>query len=135
MKIIFSDTEQSIETNEITEFQNKFNINLPINYMTLILKYNGALLENSEYIDTLLSIKYGELKVEDIIQIHQIFENNIPKDFFPFATDWSNNPITICLKQGDDYGKIFAFYFDVDRIKVIANSLEELFGVKSIDEL
>lgn len=135
MKIEFHDPEKRLMLEEITAFENHYNINLPDNYKKLISKYNGGLIEYSENIDTLLSIKYGKIKVEDIIKIHQVIEHNIPKEYFPFAVDFSNNPITLCLENGLNYGKIIIFYFDVDRIEIIANSLEELLGVTSIDEL
>lgn len=136
MKIEFHDPEKRLMLEGITAFENHYNINLPDNYKKLISKYNGGLIEYSENIDTLLSIKYGKIKVEDMINIHQIIEQNIPNGYLPIALDWSDNPITINLNEGNQKGKIVKFYFDTDEEpEVIANSLEELLGVTSIDEL
>ena len=132
----FEDVDKKITFQDILDFENKMKIILPINYKGLISKYNGGLTEDSDFFDVLLSIKYGKQKVEDIINIHQIIENNIPNNYLPVALDWSDNPITINLDEGNDYGKIVKFYFDTDEEpEIIANSLEELLGVDSIDDL
>ena len=134
--ITFQDTEQSLTIDDVRQFEIDTNIVLPENYKVLILKYNGGYTEDSDYIDVLMSIKYGKQTVTSVINIHQNIEKNIPDGYFPFATDWSDNPITICLKEGSDYGKIFKFYFDTDdEPKILANSLEDLLGVESIDDL
>ncbi len=135
MKIELEHNEKKISVDEILEFEERNDIKLPENYKKLITKFNGGMIVNSDNMDTLLSIKYGSVRVENTIKNHQIIESNIPKDYFPFALDFSNNPITICLKEGSHYGEIVLFYFDVDRVEKIANSLEELFGVTTIDEL
>ncbi len=135
MKIEFEYTEKNISVDEILDFEEKNNVKLPENYKKLITKFNGGLIVNSDNMDTLLSIKYGSVRVENMIKKHQIIESNIPKEFFPFALDFSNNPITICLKEDSHYGEIVLFYFDVDSVRMIANSLEELLGVTTIDEL
>lgn len=134
-KVKFEQTEKQISASEISEFEEKYNLVLPDSYKKLILKYNGGYTENSSYFDTLSSIKYGKITVEYDILIHQTEEENIPTGYFPFASDASDNIITICL-EGDDKGKIVKFYFDTEEEhEIIANSLEELLGVESIDEL
>lgn len=135
MNKYFEQTELSVNQNDLNNFQETYNIQLPENYKKLILKYNGGYTDENEYFDTLKSIKFGEIKVEDTINNHQIVERNIPINYLPIANDFSDNIICIDLENGKDYGKIFCFYFDVDRVEKIANSLEELLGVKSIDEL
>ena len=136
MNIKFEDAEQSLTQDEISTFEDNYKIKLPENYKTLILKYNGGLVEGVDYIDTLLSIKYGPVTVNDTIEIHQILEDNIPKGYFPFADDWGGNPITLCLIEGSDYGKVVKFYFDTDdEPKIIAESLESLFKVSDINHI
>lgn len=132
----FEDIEKKLNFQDILDFESKMGVALPANYKGLILKHNGGLTNESDFFDVLLSIKYGKQKVEDIINIHQITENNIPNNYLPIALDWSDNPIAINLNGGNDYGKIVKFYFDTDEDpEIIANSLEELLGVTSIDEL
>ena len=135
MSTYFEQTEMNLKQNDLNYFQQEFDIHLPENYKQLILKYNGGYTNNNEYFDTLKSIKFGEVKVEDTIKNHQIIENNIPINFLPIANDFSDNIICLNLQNGEDYGKIYCFYFDVDKLEKIANSLEELLGVNSIDEL
>ncbi len=128
-------SKQIIKEEDLIDIQKKFNIKFPQNYKNLIFKYNGGITEDSEFFKGLLSIKFGNNTVESIINTHQIVEKNIPKELLPIAYDWSGNIITLSLKEGADSGKIYAFYFDVDRVEKIADSLEELLGVKNIDEL
>ncbi len=136
MEHITRNNVNSLNIEEIQNFAQEYHINLPANFISLYLKYNGGLLMDNENIKKFLSLKYGKINIEDIIRIHQISEKNIPENYLPFANDWSDNPITINLNEGNDYGKIVKFYFDTDEeSEIIANSLEELFGVESIDDL
>ena len=135
-KLKFEDVELPITVEDIDKFEINMKLFLPQNFKNLILKYNGGLTDDSNLFDVLLSIKYGKQTIESVINTHQNIEKNIPKDYLPIASDWSDNTITICLKQGNDYGKIVKFYFDTDeKPETIAKSLEELLGVNSIDEL
>jgi len=137
MRVVkFEDIEKKLNFQDILDFEHKMGFVLPINYRRLILKFNGGLTEESDFFDVLLSIKYGKQKVEDMINIHQIIEQNIPKGYLPIALDWSDNPITINTNEGNQKGEIVKFYFDTDEEpEVLAHSLEELLGVTSIDEL
>ncbi len=130
IKII--DPERSVTNDDIAKIEKKYAIPFPSNYKDLLKKYNGGYTEDLEDIDTFLSIIYGKATVELVIETHQIEEKNIPAGFLPIALDWSNNPITISLKDG----KIIKYFFDTDEApELIANSLEELLGINSIDEL
>lgn len=137
MKVVkFEDIEKKLNFQDILDFEYKMGVVLPINYRRLILKFNGGLIKESDLFDVLLSIKYGKQKVEDMINMHQIIEQNIPKGYLPIALDWSDNPITINTNEGHQKGEIVKFYFDTDEEpEVIAHSLEELLGVTSMDEL
>ncbi|WP_158961583.1 SMI1/KNR4 family protein [Myroides fluvii] len=132
----FEDIEKKLNFQDILDFEYKMGFVLPINYRRLILKFNGGLTEESDFFDVLLSIKYGKQKVEDMINMHQTIEQNIPEGYLPIALDWSDNPITINTNEGSQKGEIVKFYFDTDEApEIIAHSLEELLGVTSIDEL
>ena len=134
--IKISDSEKQVSVLDFLEFERKYNISLPNNYKSFIKKYNGGYTDESDYVDNFLSLKYGVVKIELLIDTHQIIENNIPSNYLPIALDWSDNPITINLNEGNDYGKIVKFYFDTDEEpEIIANSLEELLGVDNIDDL
>jgi hypothetical protein len=133
-KVKLRSRNEKLTEDDISNFQLKYNVVLPENYKKLISKINGGIVENSDFMKLMLSIKYGNSTVDFIIETHQILEKNIAENYLPMATDWSGNVITINLQKDSNEGKIYAFYFDVDRVEVIANSLEELLGVKSIDE-
>jgi SMI1-KNR4 cell-wall len=132
IKIFLS--KEKLEPSDLFEFETSYNIILPANYKNFIMKYNGGVIENVLPLETLNSIKYGKFTIEKFIHIHQELEQNLPLGYLPFANDCADNPITICLIPGVDYGKILLFYFDTDEgPEVLANSLEELFGVTNID--
>ncbi len=137
MKAIkFENTGKGIDFQDIKDIENEIGVVLPENYKKLILKFNGGFTEESSFIDVLLSIRYGEQTVQDMVKMHQFLETNIPINFLPIALDWSDNPITINLNIGKNYGEIVQFYFDTDQEpEVLAKSLEELLGVESMDEL
>ena len=83
-----------------------------------------------------MSLEYGNLTLELVINTHQILEQNIPTDYLPFALDWSDNILCLNLKIGNEYGKVIGFYFDTDEEpEIIASSLEDILGVNSIDEM
>jgi cell wall assembly regulator SMI1 len=129
-------SEKEVNDVDIKNFENNFNISLPNNFITHIKKYNGGLIKDSDDIRKLLPLKYGSLNIEELIDTHQITEQNIPEGYLPIALDYSSNPITINLNEGENYGKIVIFELDFEGEGfVIANSLEELLGVESIDDL
>lgn len=134
LKITLS--EKEVNENDIKKFETNFNILLPTNFIKFIKKYNGGLVKNSEDVRKFLHIKYGSLNIENLIDAHQITEQNIPSGYLPIALDYSSNPITINLNEGQDYGKIVVFELDFEGDGfVISNSLEQLLGVASIDDL
>jgi cell wall assembly regulator SMI1 len=136
MKARFEVTNPSISENELQEFEKLFGINLPENYKRLLKKYNGSYNENDEMLlDYFCSIKYGELTLEESITDLQILENNIPREYLPFAATGTGNQITLSLKAGDDYGKIYLFRYDELKPIFLNESLEQLLGVNNIDEL
>lgn len=129
-------SEKKISEQELLNFQQEFSITIPEDLKKLLLKTNGGLIKNNDNLRILLSLKYGDFTIEDEIDTLQITEQNIPQGYLPIALDYSDNPITINLNQGDDYGKIFLFELDFEgNGHIIANSLKELLGVKKIDDL
>ncbi|HLN94944.1 MAG TPA: SMI1/KNR4 family protein [Flavobacterium sp.] len=134
--ILIIDCEKNVTEKDVKDFEERYNVNLPIDLKKLLFKFNGGYTEDSDDVDKFLSLKYGAITIEMMIETHQVTEQNLPKQYLPFALDWSGNPITVCLNEGRDYGKIVKFYFDTDdEPETIADSLEELLGVKSMDDL
>ena len=136
MEQIIDNNVKKVNSKEINSFLQEFHFNPPISFIHFLLKYNGGLLEDNDRIKRFLSIKYGGFNIEDMINMHQIIEQNIPEGYLPIALDWFDNPITINTNEGNQKGEIVKFYFDTDEApEIIAHSLEELLGVTSIDEL
>lgn len=134
-KIKLRNSKQKLSEADINDFERQANLTLPSNYRKFISKFNGGLVEDNDDIKMFLSIKHGNNTVEYIREIHQVAEKNIPANYLAIATDWANNPITIC-NQGNDAGKIVKFYFDTDhKPEIMAASLEEILGVQRIDDL
>lgn len=136
-KAKFNLSEEQLSDTELSEFETKLNITLPENYKKLIKKYNGGVVKGIEDLRILSSVKYGPNTIEDYIRVHQGLEDNISKDYLPFASDVSGNPICINIKQGEDYGKIYIIYMDSGELDPVqmCNTLEELFGVGKIEDL
>jgi hypothetical protein len=137
--IKINDFEKNIKDSEIIEFEINWNIKLPKNYKSFLKKYNGGVIYDFHpYLNSFNSLKYEESNtlLENAYNIYNVLNEDLDKEYLPIASSHSGNPITLCLKQGEYYGKIILFYFDRDQEpEVIANSLEELLGVNSIDEL
>jgi hypothetical protein len=129
-------SKQSLTDSDLQVLNNLIVTPLPMNYRTFIMKYNGGLVKDDDTINTILSVKFGELTVENMISTHTISEKNLPAYLLPIALDWSSNPICIDLRKGMTYGNIILFYLDVDsEYEVIADDLEEFLKVGSIDNI
>lgn len=136
MKFELVTMAESINEDDISAFETDYGITLPSNYREFILKRNGGLVERDKTINKFLSIKNGNLKVEDVIEIHQIYEQNIPTGYLPIAADHGSNPIVYNMQEGEDYGKIILVDMDMDMVEsILADSLEELLGVEKIEDL
>ncbi|MBP6731692.1 MAG: SMI1/KNR4 family protein [Chitinophagales bacterium] len=134
--IKFKSTSQSITIADIEEFETNFQVKLPANYKELLLKFNGGYNPNvDDTLRTLYSIRYGKHTVEFGIQVNQIWEDNIPKDYLGIGGTGLGDEITICVKEGDDYGKIFLFRLDTLEPELLSDSLEDFLGVESIEDL
>jgi len=142
-KIVILRSSSALTESDINEFEKKYQIQLPSNYKKFIQKFNGGYVdiddEERDFIRAFNAIKYHENNplLEDAIDCYTIDENHLEKEFLPIAYTYSNNPITLCLKSGELNGKIVLFYFDrIDEDpEIVADSLEELLGVESIDDL
>ncbi|MFK7749077.1 MAG: SMI1/KNR4 family protein [Kordia sp.] len=130
MKII--ESEKNINIIDINNLEEKYNVVFPENFKKLYLKYNGGLEETGEdIVDELYSIKYGKSTIEIVRDSLQISENNIPLYYLLFATTGVGHQIGVNLE--DD--SIVLFRKDDLKPEVIANSLENLLKVNSIEEL
>jgi cell wall assembly regulator SMI1 len=137
--IKISDSEEKISLEDIVKFERDRDIKLPDNYKKFIMKHNGGMIyEYHPFLNSFNSLKYNKnnILLDETFEIYCIINKDFDKSFLPIASTHNDNPITLCLKEGRNYGKIFIFYFDRDEEpELIADSLEELLGVNCIDEL
>lgn len=136
-KINFLYPEHSLTNVDVENFEKKFEVQLPNNLKTLLLKFNGGVLDGEieNYAFSILRpIKYGINTLEVAIDDLQITEQHIPREEIPFADDQGGNVFTISTRE-EDYGKIYFWALDVGepRREFAANSLEEFFGVESFE--
>lgn len=137
-KIKFISSEQELSLEDIQEFENEFQVKLPIELKELLLKYNGGVFdgEMQDYaFGLLMPIKYGINTLEESIDTLQITEEHIPKEEIPFADDQGGNVFTISTKE-EDYGKIYYWEMDVGepRRNFVANSLNDFFENQVVRE-
>ena len=131
--INFISTNLGVSLDKIERFEKKNNLSLPKNYKSFLMKINGGYIddENRDFLRSFNSLS----NLEDAFNTFVVLEGLISKDFIPIAKTYSDNPVTLCLRK-EEYGKIIVFYFDRDEEPdIVANSLENLLGVNSINEI
>lgn len=124
-----TDSGKEISSIELEQFIQEFNLNLPNDYKTFILKTNGGYPGLSTYFDgdngfDIQSFNQVSLVDEDILSsldevyssrdailTHQINEDNIPKHLYPFGLDGGGNIFTISMAEAD-LGTIYVYYMD-----------------------
>lgn len=133
------DSDQKISQADIKKFENTWKIILPDNYKKFLLKFNGGVLyDYHPFLSSFNSIKYHEnnILLDEAYHTYCVINKDLDRDFLPIASSHTDNPITLCLKNNENKGKIILFYFDRDEEpELVSDSLEELLGVKDIDEL
>ena len=125
--------EQSISNKDINDFEKKYRISLPSEYIEFLKKNNGGvpICKNWKNGDKELlvhgfySLKYGELCLEDAFD-DLINQDVIPSYLIPFAFDPFGN--VFCISNDKtDLGTIYRWVHDTafDPIEEIAKSLNE----------
>jgi len=121
------DTHQQLTPTQIQVFETEFNLKLPEDYKKFILKHNGGyplenVFENEQEeefgIDSFFSIRNdftlgseGVMSSKFIIDTHQIIEQNIPNNLYPFGNTPGNHTYCISLAK-QDYGNIYIYALD-----------------------
>lgn len=135
-KIIIEQSEKKLSTSELEAFEKKYNKVLPSNLKSFYLKFNGGLLTDEEgFSYDFASLKYGNFKLEELIEDLQIIEKTIPDKYLPFLISGVGNIVSIAIEKSEEIGKIYLFRHDDLEPILMADSLEDFLGVKSIDEL
>lgn len=135
-KVNITNSEKKINSNNLVTLEHHYQFILPENLKKLYLKYNGGEIEfQDSSIYDFASIKYGELTLENLIDDLILVEPILPEGFLPFAITGVGNIVTIYMDTQVVNNKIYLFRSDELTPIFLANSLEEWFGVTSIDEL
>lgn len=135
-KVNITNAEKKINSNNLVTLEHYYQFILPENLKRLYLKYNGGEIEfQDSSIYDFVSIEYGELTLENLIDDLILVESILPEGFLPFALTGVGNIVTIYMDTQVVNNKIYLFRSDELTPIFLAHSLEEWLGVTSIDEL
>ncbi|WP_336733148.1 SMI1/KNR4 family protein [Chryseobacterium sp. VD8] len=104
MKTKITEAKSSITLEDIQQIESQFNFTMPESLKKLYLKYNGGVIDIDEDYYRLNSIKYGHLLLENTIDTMQVTEENIPKEYLPFANTEGGHFICIYAGNGSKNG-------------------------------
>ena len=115
------DSAKKIDSMDIVRVENLFGFDLPEDYKSFLLKFNGGRpkpstfdfigvdnLKNSTDIRIFFSIRDTEKKADDLENNIAFYWDNerLAKSVIPIAADFGGNLISMSI-SGDNYGKIF----------------------------
>lgn len=126
-KIIEANKKLNIK--DIEEFEEKYNIVLPVQYRNFLLKYNGGYPEffcfkiSKEQGENIVNMFYCIGDEDDSLeQSWEYLEDILPEGFIPIADDPSGNQICLGI-LGQYIGKIYFFIHDVCNDKKMNNMI------------
>ena len=152
-KVTVTDSGEPISDIEYGLFVLEFNLNLPESYKAFILNNNGGYPElsyfqnaNSELYEIqafyCVKLEVGDFLENldsltsslEIIQDHQVDEQNIPSSFYPFGYD-SGGSVYCLSMDSKNQGAVFKCYFDGSPERYICDSFEDFVnGLSENDE-
>ncbi|MGN8274943.1 SMI1/KNR4 family protein [Pseudomonas sp. SMN5] len=128
MRLTLEDSENALSVQELNEFQEKFNVELPTAFRNFYLKHNGGNLsesnsENEFLLGGFTPIKYGEAPIEIV---YRDLTDDVPslKAMIPFAYDQGGNPFLLSVKR-DDFGSVYLYLMDEEDLAFVCESFEE----------
>lgn len=145
-EIKLKNSYDSITREEVHQFIDEFNLKLPESYISFILKHNGGYPDLSAFgdpyedgsdINCFYSISLTDyifdidsniiLPSREIIQTHQIDEQNLLKYLYPFADDAGGAEYCLSMRE-EDFGVVYIFFMDgtSDEPVYLCSSFEEL---------
>ncbi|MFC9777513.1 SMI1/KNR4 family protein [Paenibacillus chitinolyticus] len=130
---------EKITINEIREFEGKYVLKLPEQYIDFLLKYNGGYPEASTF---KISDEEGESVVNkfygigdmkgNLAKVFEILDGELPEGFIAIASDPGGNEICIGISE-EYFGKIYFWIHDMeaneemDNMFFINNSFNDFF--------
>lgn len=118
---------EKITLKDITEFENRCNINLPNEYKDFLLRYNGGYPKASTF---KISDEYGESVVNkfygignmkgNLDKVYEILDGELPEGFISIGSDPGGNEICIGIDE-KYYGKIYFWIHDMESDEELSN--------------
>jgi hypothetical protein len=117
----FKHNNRKISVQDLANFKDKYNLDIPQDYADFLLQYNGGQSINNKYpsefgaylVHEFYSILNGNLLLEDALEDLQIVEQVLPNYLLPFAIDEGGNQFCIGVKPSN-FAKIYIYYLDTD---------------------
>lgn len=133
----FDNTDVS---NEVSNFEQKYDLQLPDSYKKFLLKYNGGNTPKSTFkingVSSDIRAFYGfknatkEYNFSYLVEMNY-FEELLENHYLPIATDSFGNQIVITISEKNN-GEIYFFDIEKSEYEYLTKTLEEFFdNVKS----
>ncbi|MDH6373875.1 hypothetical protein M2444_005718 [Paenibacillus sp. PastF-3] len=118
---------EKITINEIREFEGKYVLKLPEQYIDFLLKYNGGYPETSTF---KISDEEGESVVNkfygigdmkgNLAKVFEVLDGELPEGFISIASDPGGNEICIGISE-KYFGKIYFWMHDMESDEEMEN--------------
>jgi hypothetical protein len=114
MNLNFSNSNKSTNIDEIKKFENKFQINLPKDYIEFLLQFNGGTPDKVYFVEDdadlvvnfFFSLSDSKFNIEEYYLDIVIEQKLLPKSVLPIGEDAFGN--IICLScRNVDYGVVY----------------------------
>lgn len=133
-------TNDPITLEDLSRFEQEYNLTLSNPYKDFLLKYNGGYPQESTF---RISEEEGEILVNkfygigdvkgNLAKVYDIIEGEIPEGFLSIANDPSGNEILLGVNK-EFYGKIYLWMHDIepedemDKMFILADDFSEFFN-------
>jgi cell wall assembly regulator SMI1 len=128
MQLILEESGQALSVQELDEFQERFDAQLPAAFRQFYLQHNGGdLSEDNGHNDLLLGgftpIKYGIAPIETV---YRDLTDSLPslQGMIPFVYDDGGHSFLLSLKK-DDYGKIYLYLMDEEELALVCECFDD----------
>ncbi|KWW21751.1 SMI1 / KNR4 family protein [Peribacillus simplex] len=135
-----SSNNPKIFLQDINQFEQEYDVNLPKQYVDFLLKYNGGYPQESNFKisddegESLVNKFYGigDMK-SNLAKVFEVLEGEIPDEFISIANDPGGNEILLGV-SGEYQGKVYFWNHDIepeeemDNMFILADSFTEFFN-------
>ncbi|MDL5368108.1 SMI1/KNR4 family protein [Xanthomonas sp. NCPPB 2654] len=128
MQLILEDSGQALTMQELDEFQQQFDAQLPAGFRQFYLQHNGGDLSDDHGDNDLLlggftPIKYGMAPIETV---YRDLTDSVPflQGMIPFAYDRFGHSFLLSLNK-DDYGTIYLYLMDEEELALVSDCFDD----------